>query len=582
MERIKIKYFDAKRSRYGDFLELGEFQNGEDFQAHLDQVSYDIKQEDADSAIPVPSFHSQVIDKDYPVPKDITEETACRLEAGLMKVPEAAEYIEHEIFNHNKKTSLVLCHFHEVAEALAKRLRFPVALNSKDVSKEFKRLAKEGGCLITTLGLTDSNLDLNECDNVYMVESTYTAMQDRQSIRRCLRLGKRTVVDVTYFMLKGELPLAKSMSRLYLGSSLKPANSSMGPSSLKRLEMCPGSYWIPKEDDNKFEGAAYFGTLAHSALERCLINPDIEISNAYSGPLTFAIEYCRSRLDKQHGIEDKVDLMSIHPEMYGTCDFWVYDDGHLEVYDYKNGVQRIPVKDNLQLLAYAAMVEKTHGLLVNQVTLGIIQKGTVDLWQINDYNVYKTINRIEKIVERIKAAKDNPLKHLKEGTCDFFCPATKYHIARRESEQLEEANREEGNMANRTTFKAEGKCIYYEENGERVTYGISSLEIPKEAIAKEFAANIKLIAKAFKYNKEYKNYSFFAANTLTSLPEDQRGINPKGKKVSLEFNINIADKSTKYPPKAFVNVTSVKVDGIKEEVVDLDESTETAGWGAGA
>ena len=392
------------------------------------------------------------------------------------------------------------------------------------------------------------------------------------------------------------------MSRLYLGESLKPTNSKMGPSSLKRLEMCPGSYWLPQETDNKFEGAAYFGTLARSALERCLINPDIEISNAYSKPLAYAIEYCRSRLDKQHGIEDKVDLMSIHPEMYGTCDFWTYDNGHLEVYDYKNGVQRVSVKDNLQLLAYAAMVEKTHGLLVNQVTLGIIQKGMVDLWQINDYNVYKTINRIEKIVERIKEAKEDPLRHLKEGTCDFFCPANKIHIARRESEQLEQANLQEENMAKSNKlpeFKVKGKCIFYIEENERVKYSIAiddaQLSEIKETIASEYGTkDLGLIGKQFKGSKEYPGASFYAGTKLSYLPEAQRGINPKGKQVEVVFTVSIAAGNEKYPARAFLNPRSVEVlDSAlqiaeKQDLADekaeeeAEVKTSVTGFGAGA
>ena len=232
------------------------------------------------------------------------------------------------------------------------------------------------------------------------------------------------------------------------------------------------------------------------------------------------------------------------------------------------------------------MVEKTHGLRVDMVTLGIIQKGMVDLWHIHEYNINKTIKRISKIVERIEAAKDNPLKHLKEGTCDFFCPASKYHMIQREAVQLEQANLEEGDMAKRVTFKAEGKCIYYQESGSRVSYGISSLEIPKEAISKEFANELKLIAKAFKYSEEYKNYSFFAGNTISTLPEDQRGVNPKGKNVVVEFNINIAHKSAKYPARAFVNVTSVALkesNESKEEKAEVvEDNTPIAGWGAGA
>ena len=299
--------------------------------------------------------------------------------------------------------------------------------------------------------------------------------------------------------------------------------------------------------------------------------------------------------------------MSIHPEMYGTCDFWTYDNGHLEVYDYKNGVQRVPVKDNLQLLAYAAMVEKTHGLLVNQVTLGIIQKGMVDLWQINDYNVYKTINRIEKIVERIEAAKDNPLKHLKEGTCDFFCPANKHHMARRENEQLTQATLKEDSMARSKLpeFTVKGKCIFYIEENERVKYSIAiddaQLSAVKEGISSEYGTkDLGLINKQFKGSKEYPGASFYAGTKLSYLPESQRGINPKGKNVEVVFTVSIAAGNEKYPARAFLNPRSVEVlaqsenetakaEAVKiietvdaSEVKEVKAKTPVTGFGAGA
>ena len=584
MEELKIKYFDAKRSRYGDFLEMGEFRNAEDFQAHIDQVSYDIKQEEADSQMPVPNFNVHTIYKDsYKPPKDITEETAMRLEAGLKKVPHAVKYIKKDIRTRRIGISLILCHFHEVAVELSEKLGFRCALNSKEVRKEFKVLSQFGGHLVTTLGLTDSNLDLNECDTIYMVESTYSAMQDRQSIRRCIRVGKRTVVQVNYIMYKDEKPLLKSMSRLYLGTNLRPPNSKMGPSSLKRLEMCPGSYWVESTGENKFEAAAYFGTLAHSALERCLQNPDIDISEAYSKPLKFAIDFLRSKLKKQHGIESLVNLSHIHKDMYGTCDFWSYEDGYLEVYDYKNGVAKIKANDNLQLLAYAAMIQNTYQLDIKSVTLGIVQGGKVDSYTIDEYNVNKTVNRIKKIVKDIKKAKEEPLKHINQGKCDFFCPANRYHQEQREAEQLKQVELEEETMSAKgiTKFKVEGYCIFYQERGERVSFGISTPEIPTGEIEKLFnAGSVKLIQKEFKFSPEYKNFSFFAGSKLDHLPKDQQGINPKGKKVSAEFSISVAQANEKFPAKAFINMKSISIlPGQKEKVEQQDLTT---GWGAGA
>ena len=132
-----------------------------------------------------------------------------------------------------------------------------------------------------------------------------------------------------------------------------------------------------------------------------------------------------------------------------------------------------------------------------------------------------------------------------------------------------------------TKFKVEGYCIFYQERGERVSFGISTPEIPTGEIEKLFnAGSVKLIQKEFKFSPEYKNFSFFAGSKLDHLPKDQQGINPKGKKVSAEFSISVAQANEKFPAKAFINMKSISIlPGQKEKVEQQDLTT---GWGAGA
>ena len=296
-KQLYVKYFDAQPSNFGDFMEFGEFQNKASFESNVDLVTYKLSHKDIDKEMMDFKIDFKMIEGEYKKAKNIKEETKTRLENGLEKTKHVAPLIREHRRENDVSISLVLCHFHETAKALHKELGGTLALTADKVRKEFKNLAQNGGHLITTTGLTSCSLDLNECNNVYMVESTYSFANDRQSINRCRRIGKSGQVNVVYYMFDAEAPVIRSFQRKDMMPS-DQAHSKLGPSSLARLEKCPGSYWLPDtlEKADYVAYAAHRGTVAHGILERYMAS-DEPICDTLDSKVKFAIRTLKKDRD---------------------------------------------------------------------------------------------------------------------------------------------------------------------------------------------------------------------------------------------------------------------------------------------
>ena len=571
MQDFYARYFDAKPSQYGDFLEFGEFQNEACFQAHLDKVSYDIKIEEADPDIPAPVINGYTISGVAKKSKGFEEETEVRLENELNKVKEAAKYIKSDIKNH--RVAMVLCRYHETAKALHKILGGTLQIDRKNMQEVMDETENKGGLLITTLGLTDCNFDFNGCDRVYMVGSTHSALMDRQSIRRCYRRGKRTVLEVTYILYAEDEQFMLAVSRAYLEKNLQ-AHSRMGPSSLKRLEMCPGSYYLPPLD-NPHEAAAYFGTKAHEVFERYVIQEDQVPPAAHGRNVIDAIEKARhfKSASVSHGVEDKVHLDNIHKDMFGTADFWCYDDNTLMVLDYKNGVAKVLEKDNLQLLAYAAMVAHTHNIKPFEVHVGILQGGELRMQEYDGSIIQKTEERIKKIIAAIEAAKDEPLKHLNTNPkCDFFCPAKEIH------EQRQEVSMSTTEKAPR--YKVQGKCFWEESTPKRFAIGVNIGDDPKSALpGEQLKKNLSneqlaLVQAAITKSEGYDNYSAFFGGAAKFIPAKIKNASYKGSEVEVTFTINCTSD------RAFFNVQGVEIihEASEEATSEVKPKADAPSW----
>lgn len=554
-------YFDAKQSKYGDFLEFGPLQNKDCFQAHLDKIVYDIKIEDADPEIPSPVFGCHFVSGTAWEISDFEKATETALHNEINKVPDAVTYIKRDRKKH--KITMTLCKFHETAKEIHRDLGGILMLSNKNMQEVMDELASSGGHLITTLGLTDCNFDFNACNRIYMVGNTYSALLDRQSIRRCYRRGKREVLNVTYFLYKSDPQFHLAASRAYLERNLS-GHSKMGPSSLKRLEQCPGSYWLPPID-NVYEAAAYFGTKAHESFERYVQN-DQAVPGAYSAALKDAILKARLYRDKStaYGVEERVHLDNVHKDMWGTCDFWCLNGSVLNVFDYKNGVAKVSDEDNLQLLAYAAMVAHTKKIEPARVTVGILQGGELRTQEYGPEILGQTEERIKRIIAAIMAAKDEPLKHLNKGKCDFFCPAKHIH------ESQKEVKVSKPSFKRVPRYSVEGRVFWQQSTGERFTIGLNAKELPKEEFKKnlsegEYEALKASLAKANERNKVQGTATLFLSSKEAWLPTGTSNQDYKGSTVKADITVSVKGE------QAYLNLKGVEVLKAAEQKAEMGE-----------
>ena len=77
------------------------------------------------------------------------------------------------------------------------------------------------------------------------------------------------------------------------------------------------------------------------------------------------------------GIEDKIEIPDIHPQCFGTADFWIFNDGALRIWDFKYGHKYVKVENNKQLICYAVGLIRRLELPMNTpVELTIVQPRT--------------------------------------------------------------------------------------------------------------------------------------------------------------------------------------------------------------
>jgi hypothetical protein len=76
------------------------------------------------------------------------------------------------------------------------------------------------------------------------------------------------------------------------------------------------------------------------------------------------MDKCFQSKNIRYGIEQKVNISTIHPDCWGTPDFWHYDaETHtLHIFDYKFGHGYVDVFENWQLLEYAAGIVTLLGV----------------------------------------------------------------------------------------------------------------------------------------------------------------------------------------------------------------------------
>lgn len=132
-------------------------------------------------------------------------------------------------------------------------------------------------------------------------------------------------------------------------------------------------------------------------------------------------------------IEEKVDISNIHPECWGTPDFYFIYQNELHLFDYKFGHKYVEVFENWQLIEYAAGIINTHCQNVKTLNIHfhIVQprcysnKGPVQSWSISlsDLQRYFSILKQAEAQAMSVDAKVTPNSECNYCTARHACPA---------------------------------------------------------------------------------------------------------------------------------------------------------------
>jgi hypothetical protein len=227
----------------------------------------------------------------------------------------------------------------------------------------------------------------------------------------------------------------------------------LSPSQRYRWRVCAGSIReankLPKKPGS---AAAIDGTHTHTLLERCIKNkmqPDMlvghdlsdhegqfSVDKARADRVQFVLDYIGRRLETNPGAEviseEKVDPAYLvgRDDMSGTVDVQLVGSTGLEIIDYKDGINPVTAKDNVQLEQYALGIIAEYmkqGRFFETIKLTIIQPKSrelgatgIDTWMTT---VAEQLGKIEQIKAEA-AATDDPDAPLVPGEKQCkYCPA---------------------------------------------------------------------------------------------------------------------------------------------------------------
>ena len=152
-------------------------------------------------------------------------------------------------------------------------------------------------------------------------------------------------------------------------------HSILSPSAFYRWSQCPASAKANTKVPNKTSRAAVEGTIVHNISEMILkgrfkdidpkeywIGQEIElegekiiVSPSHYENAVFYVDYVRNRTEELKGnllIEQQVELLEIHDNLWGTSDAIIISKDRICVIDYKNGRWNVEAENNAQLKIY--------------------------------------------------------------------------------------------------------------------------------------------------------------------------------------------------------------------------------------
>lgn len=222
-------------------------------------------------------------------------------------------------------------------------------------------------------------------------------------------------------------------------------HSPYGPSSIARVDACPGSVRECAKVPVFSSPDADEGTLAHSYCEKIMRGEVGLMAVPKENDMRESVQVCtdawRSEIamagkNAIYFFEKRLDLSKVYPGCFGTADCIVYNPNKKEllVSDFKNGAgEYVDVTDNKQAKCYAlgaTLLPELAGKEINTIRLQIIQpriktsEGVIRDYTIDAFELSDFFFELRDICERA-AKKNAPLasgSHCKFCNAKPMCP----------------------------------------------------------------------------------------------------------------------------------------------------------------
>ncbi len=163
------------------------------------------------------------------------------------------------------------------------------------------------------------------------------------------------------------------------------------PSSAWLRRLCPGSARACAAVPNESNEFMREGIDAHRVAERAVkqasysVYPGHGYTDYQLQQMVKAAEIYASHVHGISGtkpihIESRLDISNIHPDCFGTCDAWYYDEANKQVHiwDFKYGRKAVEVEENWQMIEYAAGVVNEVGKIFDDYC----DPGNENYWEI--------------------------------------------------------------------------------------------------------------------------------------------------------------------------------------------------------
>lgn len=222
-------------------------------------------------------------------------------------------------------------------------------------------------------------------------------------------------------------------------TEIQPAHSTLGASTAERWTSCPASVRLSEGIQSKSSSYAEEGSRAHEIAAMRLVTggwPHHDMPD----DMKEAVEVYIKHIEDLQGhaelvgepvelfVEQRLDLSSVHPKMFGTADAVLYYPNQklLHIIDYKHGAGiPVDVKENLQLQYYGLGSLLMLNRPVEKVVLTIVQPrcfhadGPIRSWEMHAFDMLDLAANLKDYALKT----EDPNAAIVPGEHCRFCPA---------------------------------------------------------------------------------------------------------------------------------------------------------------